>query len=50
MGSALEKALMLMTIALPTMFFVIGVFMGLTMLLHRLFPASAEPVDEESGD
>ena len=48
MGSALEKALMLMAIALPTMFLVIGAFMGLTMLLHRLFPDAAEPADEES--
>jgi hypothetical protein len=50
MGSALDKALMLMAIALPTMFFVISVFIGLTTLLHRLFPASAEPADEESDD
>jgi hypothetical protein len=50
MGTALDKALMLMAIALPTMFFVIAVFMGLTMLLHRLFPASAEPVEEDSDD
>jgi hypothetical protein len=50
MGHAFEKALLLMTIALPTMFFVISVFIGLTMLLHRLFPASVEPGDEESGE
>lgn len=50
MEPALYKAVMLMAIALPTMFFVICLFIGLTTLLHRMFPAPPEVAEEESGE
>ena len=36
------KALMLMTIALPTMFAVIAVFIGATVALKKTFPGSED--------
>ena len=44
---ALQKALLMMGIALPVMFIVIGVFIGLIYVLHKSFPA---PQEEECGD
>jgi uncharacterized membrane protein YhdT len=40
--SALNKAVTMMCIALPVMFFVIGIFIFATKLLHKTFPAPAE--------
>lgn len=37
----------MMAIALPTMFFVIGIFYVATKALHKAFPA---PVEEEGED
>jgi hypothetical protein len=46
---ALLKSLHMMAIALPTMFLVIGVFIGATKLLHKAFPASAEKGGDDEG-
>lgn len=40
--SDVEKAVLLMCISLPTMFVVIALFVGLTKLLHKSFPAEEE--------
>jgi hypothetical protein len=40
--SALNKAVTMMCIALPVMFFVIGIFIAATHLLHKTFPAPPE--------
>ncbi len=48
MESAFSKAVTLMTVALPTMFAVIGVFIVATKALHAAFPAPIE--DEEEDD
>nr|WP_173812694.1 hypothetical protein [Dendrosporobacter quercicolus]NSL47659.1 hypothetical protein [Dendrosporobacter quercicolus DSM 1736]NSL47837.1 hypothetical protein [Dendrosporobacter quercicolus DSM 1736]SDM74166.1 hypothetical protein SAMN04488502_1072 [Dendrosporobacter quercicolus] len=45
MEDAVSKAITLGTVALPTMFFVIGVFILATKALHAAFPVKAE--DEE---
>lgn len=45
MEGATLKAITMMGIALPTMFFVIAIFMAATKLLHKTFPAGEE--DEE---
>lgn len=45
MDGATGKAIMMMAIALPTMFLVIFVFMGATIALHKAFPA--EPEEQE---
>lgn len=42
MDGAFLKAVTMMGIALPTMFFVIAIFMGATKLLHKAFPAGEE--------
>jgi hypothetical protein len=42
MEGATLKAITMMGIALPTMFFVIAIFMGATKLLHKAFPAGEE--------
>lgn len=42
MQEATLKALTMMGIALPTMFFVIAIFMGATRLLHKSFPAGED--------
>ncbi|CVK20405.1 hypothetical protein [Sporomusa sphaeroides] len=47
MESATSKAITLMTVALPTMFAVIGVFIFATKALHAAFPA---PVEEDEDD
>lgn len=47
MESATSKAITLMTVALPTMFAVIGVFILATKALHAAFPA---PVEEDEND
>ena len=47
MESATSKAITLMIIALPTMFAVIGVFIGATKALHAAFPAPVEDDDVE---
>ena len=50
MESAFSKALTLMTVALPTMFAVIGVFIVATKALHAAFPAPIEEDDEEDDE
>lgn len=45
MDGAFLKAVTMMCIALPTMFFVIAIFIGSTILLRKAFPATKE--DEE---
>ena len=45
MDGATGKAVMMMAIALPTMFLVIFVFMGATVALHKAFPADPEEED-----
>jgi len=47
MESAFSKAVTLMTVALPTMFAVIGVFIVATKALHAAFPAPIEAEDDE---
>jgi len=42
MESAVSKAITLGTVALPAMFFVIGVFILATKALHAAFPAKPE--------
>ena len=39
---ATEKAIILMCISLPTMFVVIALFMFLTKMLHKTFPAGED--------
>ena len=39
---ATEKAVIMMCVALPTMFVVIGLFVGLTKALHKSFPAEED--------
>lgn len=46
MESAVMKAVKLMGIALPTMFFVIAIFYVATKLLHRALPAPVEENEE----
>ena len=47
MNPVVEAAIMMMVIALPLMFIVIGIFIGLTKLLVNLLP----PTEEElAGD
>ena len=43
--SAFSKTVLMMVIALPTMFVVIGFLMLATKLLHKCFPVTAEPED-----
>lgn len=45
-GVALEKAFTMMGIALPLMFLMIGVMMGVTVALRKMFPATS---GQESG-
>ena len=47
MGAATTKAITMMFIALPTMFFVIGVFILATKALHAAFPAVEEGEEDE---
>jgi len=47
METAVAKALKMMGIALPTMFFVIAIFYVATKLLHRALPAPVEEEEEE---
>ena len=42
MGGETSKAITLLVVALPTMFFVIGVFIAATKLLHSTFPADED--------
>ena len=44
---ATGKAVMMMIIALPTMFLVIGGIMLATIALHKAFPAEPEVEDED---
>jgi hypothetical protein len=44
--SALNKAVTMMCIALPVMFFVIGIFILATQLLHKTFPAPPEEEED----
>ena len=46
MNPALDKALTMMGVALPTMIVVIGLIMAAAKLLSRAFPAAAEIDDE----
>lgn len=46
-ASAFNKAVTMMCIALPVMFFVIGIFIVATQLLHKTFPAAPEEDEEE---
>jgi len=48
MNPATVKALTMMGIALPTMFFVIAVFVMATKALHKAFPAPAEGEEGEA--
>ena len=41
-SNAVELATLMGAIALPIMFIVIGVFMGLTVLIKKAFPAGDE--------
>ncbi|SDE73698.1 hypothetical protein [Sporomusa acidovorans] len=50
MESAFSKAVTMMTVALPTMFAVIGVFILATKALHAAFPAPVEDEDEEDDE
>lgn len=45
MDTAVAKAITLGTVALPTMFFVIGVFILATKALHAAFPAESDKDD-----
>lgn len=45
--SSFNKAVTMMCIALPVMFFVIGIFILATQLLHKTFPAPAEEEEED---
>ena len=47
--SAFTKSILMMVIALPTMFVVIGFLMMATKLLHKSFPATAEPDDPQEN-
>lgn len=47
MNAAVGKALTMMAIALPTMFFVIAIFYVATKALHKAFPAPAEEDEDE---
>ncbi len=42
MSAETTKAITLMAVALPTMFVVIGVFIGATIALHKTFPAGED--------
>ena len=50
MNPATVKALTMMAVALPTMFFVISVFMLATTALHKAFPAPAEEEENDEDD
>lgn len=50
MNPALLKALTMMSVALPTMFLVICVFILATKALHKAFPAPAEVEDDGADD
>jgi hypothetical protein len=50
MESAVSKALKMMAIALPTMFFVIAIFYVATKALHKAFPAPVEEEEEEEEE
>ena len=50
MNSATSSAITLMTVALPTMFVVIGLFIVATKALHSAFPAPIEEEDEEEDE
>lgn len=47
MGAATSKAITMMVVALPTMFFVIGIFILATKALHAAFPVVEEGEEEE---
>lgn len=47
MDGAFVKAVTMMCIALPTMFFVIAIFIGATVLLRKAFPADAASEEDE---
>ena len=47
LDGATGKAITMMFIALPTMFFVIGGLMLATTALHKAFPAPIEDEDED---
>ncbi|WP_346356083.1 hypothetical protein [Azotosporobacter soli] len=47
MGTATVQALTMMGIALPTMFVVILVFIGVTKLIHKAFPVVEEEDEYE---
>lgn len=46
MDSTVMKAVTMMCIALPTMFFVIAVFIFATKILHKAFPALKEEEED----
>ena len=50
MNSATSSAITLMTVALPTMFVVIGLFIVATKALHSAFPAPIEEEEEDEED
>lgn len=47
MGAATSKAITMMLVALPTMFFVIAIFIMATKALHSAFPAEVEEEEDE---
>ena len=47
MDGAFVKAVTMMCIALPTMFFVIAIFIGATVLLRKVFPADAASDEDD---
>lgn len=50
MNPAVAKAITMMGIALPTMFFVIAIFYVATKLLHKALPAPVEEEEEEDEE
>ena len=50
METAVQKAIKMMAIALPTMFFVIAIFYVATKALHKAFPAPVEEEEEEEDE
>lgn len=50
MNNATSSAITMLFVALPTMFFVIGVFILSTKALHAAFPAPVEADGEDDED
>lgn len=50
MNPAIQKAIIMMFVALPTMVIVISLFILATKLLHKAFPATAEAQDHDDEE